>query len=240
MATTLSRAPESGRSDAVRKTPRVTVLRVLLVCGVVYSVLYVIASDGIAATLYDGYSRMDQAVSELSGTAAPTRWFLTAMLPVYTVLMIAFGIGIRKSAGGTRALRVTGNLLVAWAITGLLWLPFPMSSRQDVVKGQPMSVNDIGHLVMSGLTLVLIMSTLWFGAKAFGRGFRLYSILTAATVLVFGVLMSTQAPNVPDPTPWMGLYERVMMWAWFLWIAILAIIFLRTRSGLPAGDRRPR
>jgi Protein of unknown function (DUF998) len=237
MTTTLSRLPESARSDTVRKTPRVTVLKILLACGVVYPVLYVLASDGIAATLYDGYSRMDQAVSELSGTAAPTRWFLTAMLLVYTALMVAFGIGVRKSAAGSRALRVTGNLFVAWAIAGLLWLPFPMSSREDVVKGQPMSVNDIGHLVMSGLTLVFIMSALWFGAKAFGRRFRLYSLVTAATVVVFGVLMSTQAPNVPDPTPWMGLYERVMMWAWFLWIATLAIVLLRTRSAPGDTDR---
>src|SRR5262245_32706792 len=144
MSATVSRVPQVARRDTVRSAPRVTLLTVLLACGVVYPVLYVLASDGIAATLYHGYSRMDQAVSELSGTAAPTRWFLTAMLFVYTALMIAFGIGVRKAAGRTRALRVTGNLLVAWAIAGLLWLPFPMSSREDVVKGQPMSVNDIG------------------------------------------------------------------------------------------------
>ena len=237
MSTTLGRVPESTRRDTARTTSRVTVLRILLACGVVYPVLYFIAADGIAATLNDGYSRMDQAVSELSGTAASTRWFLTAMVPVYAVLMIAFGIGVRRSAEGTRALRITGNILIAWAVAGLLWLPFPMSSRQDVVKGEPMSVNDIGHLAMSGLTLVFIMSVLWFGAKAFGSGFRLYSILTTATVLVFGALMSTQAPNVPDPTPWMGLYERVMMWAWFLWIAVLAIILLRRDTRREASIR---
>jgi len=234
MSATLSQLPQSTRPDAARRTSRGTALRVLLVCGVVYPVLYFLAADGIAATLYHGYSRMDQAVSELSGTAAPTRWFLTAMLPVYTALVVAFGIGVRRSAAeGPRALRVTGDILVAWGLAGLLWLPFPMSSREDVVKGEPMSVNDIGHLVMSGLTLVLIMSALWFGAKAFGGRFRLYSIITAVTVLIFGFLMSTQAPNVPDPTPWMGLYERVMMWAWFLWMAGLAIILLQTRRDTP-------
>jgi hypothetical protein len=32
--------------------------------------------------MHDGYSRIDQAISELSGTSAPTRLLLSAMLPI--------------------------------------------------------------------------------------------------------------------------------------------------------------
>jgi hypothetical protein len=42
--------------------------------------------------------------------------------------MVAFGIGVRWSARERRSLRVTGDLLIAWAVTGLAWLAFPMSS----------------------------------------------------------------------------------------------------------------
>ncbi len=225
MATTLDRAPRATSRDIATKTSRITDSRILLACGVLYGVLYVVASDVIAAPLNDGYSRMDQAISELSGTSAPTRWFLTAMLPTYTALMIAFGIGVRKAAHGSRSLHVTGTLLVASGVSALLWLPFPMTSREDVVDG-PMSVNDVGHLVLSGVTFLFIASALWFGARSFGAGFRAYTLITAATIVVFAVLMGTQSPNVPDPTPWMGLYERVMLWAWLVWMAVLAIILM--------------
>jgi len=51
-------------------------------------------------------------------------------------------------------------------------------------------------------------------------------------VLVFGALTGMQAPKVPagEPTPWMGLFERVSLWAWLLWMAVLAIILLRDRT----------
>jgi len=226
VATTLDQFPDVVRPDEAA-TAKATHVRVLLACGVLYGVVYFFAADVIAASVYDGYSRMDQAISELSGTSAPTRWFLTAMLPIYTVLTVAFGIGVRRSAEGRRSLRVVGDLLIASGVTGLAWLAFPMSSREDIVEG-PMSINDVGHLVLSGLTGVLVLSTLWFGAVTFGHRFRLYTLLTAAAVVVFGgVLTSMQGANVPDPTPWMGLYERVGLYGFYLWLAVLAIVLLR-------------
>lgn len=113
-----------------------------------YLLVYIIASDVVAASLYDGYSRMDQAISELSATAAPTKTFLTVMLFVYAGLMVAFGVGVWNSAHGQRALRVTGAVLVIWGASGLAWLPFPMTSREDMMAATS-SANDVGHTVLS-------------------------------------------------------------------------------------------
>ena len=98
--------------------------QVLLACGVLYAALYVILNDVVAASLYEGYPSLSQAVSELSATGSPARAFLTAVFPLWPVLMIAFGIGVRRASDGRRALRVTGVLLVAHGIIGLLWLAF--------------------------------------------------------------------------------------------------------------------
>ena len=106
---------------------RTNLARALLACGVGYSLLYVVENDVIAAGRYEVYSRRSQAVSELSAKGAPTRRFLVAMLPLSAALMTAFGIGVSKSAGGSRALRVTGGLLVAGGPMSVAWLPFPMS-----------------------------------------------------------------------------------------------------------------
>ena len=64
-------------------TVRTTVLKGLLACGVIYSLLTAIVNDVVAAEIYEGYSRTSQAISELSATAAPTKALLTALLPVF-------------------------------------------------------------------------------------------------------------------------------------------------------------
>lgn len=237
MSTAIDRVPERWRRGALSTRLRATLPKVLLACGVLYSLLYVVMNDVVAATRYEGYSRMFQAISELSATGTPTRRLLIAMLPVWTLLMIAFGIGVWKSAHGKRALRVTGALLAASGVTGVLWLPFPMTSREEMVRGAAMPVNDIGHIVLTVVTVLLILSQIGFGAAAFGKRFRLYSLVTGATVVVFGALTSMQAAEIPQgaPTPWMGLLERISIGAWLLWMAVLAIALLRARG--PGAQR---
>ena len=202
--------------------------QVLLACGVLYAALYVILNDVVAASLYEGYDPLSQAVSELSATGSPARAFLTAVFPLWPVLMIAFGIGVRRAAGGRRALRVTGVLLVTQGIVGLLWLAFPMTSRADMTSGAPAAVNDVGHLVMTAATVVLVLSEIGFSAAAFGWRFRLYAMASATTVVVFGALTAVQASRLPagGPTPWMGLFERVSIAPWLLWMAVLHFILL--------------
>src|SRR5512135_2007831 len=80
------------RQVARRRLPRKAV-KALLGCGIAYPVGYAVANDVIAASRYDGYSRMNQAVSELSATGAPTRRFLTATVPVFAALEVAYGVG---------------------------------------------------------------------------------------------------------------------------------------------------
>ena len=97
--------------------------------------------------------------------------------------------------GRRRALRVTGVLLVAQGIVGLLWLAFPMTSRADMTSGAPAAANDVGHLVMTAATIVLILSEIGISAMAFGWRFRLYAIASAVTVVVFGALTAAQASS---------------------------------------------
>jgi hypothetical protein len=207
--------------------------RWLLACGVAYGVVYILADDAIAASVYDGYSRLDQAVSELSAVGAPTRVFLMLMLPVFSALMVAFGIGVWRSAYGSRALRVTGAILVAFGVTGVLWLGFPMSRREDIAAATSTTVNDVGHLVLSGLTVVLIVGMYAAAAVHFGLWFRVYTAVTLVVTLLFsGVLTAAQSAKIPDgdPTPLLGFYERVGMGAWMLWLAVLACLLLRERQ----------
>jgi len=188
-------------STTVKKTTGARLTQILLACGALYAVLYVVVNDVVAAGLYEGYDPVSQAVSELSATGSPAKVFLTTIFPVWLALMVAFGIGVRRAAGRRRALRVTGNLLVAHGIVALLWLAFPMTSRTDITAGAPAATNDVGHIVM------------------------------------FGTLTGIQARNVAigEPTPWMGLAERLSIAPWLLWMAVLAVMLMTARYAGPAA-----
>jgi hypothetical protein len=210
----------------------------LLGCGIAYPVTYVVANDVVAASRYPGYSRIDQAVSELSATGAPTRRFLVAMLPVFTGLMVAYGVGVWTAAGRRRALRATGLVLMASGVTGVAWLPFPMSSRELIARGAT-TAGDTGHLVMSGLTGAEVIALLGAGSSAFGTRFRTYSLTSAAVVLLSGALTSRQARKLTtgQPTPGMGLYERISIATWLQWMGTLASILLREQRRLVSGSQ---
>ena len=219
--------------DALGPAARSTAARVLVACGALYALSYVIANDVIAASRFRGYNRIDQAVSELSAKGASSRPFLVAMLPIWTALMIALGIGVVMSANGKRVLRITGGVLIAHGVVAITWLWFPMTSRQDMIRAGTAS-NDTGHLVLTTATIVFILAELGFAAVAFGTWFRVYSAVTAAMVLVFGALVGPLAARIPDgkPTPWMGLYERVSIGGWLLWMTIFTVALLRDRTAV--------
>ncbi len=218
------------------RSSEVSVFRTaLLACGLLYGLTYMLANDVIAATIYDGYSRLDQAISELSGTDAPSKAFLTAALPVFTLLVIGFGIGVWKAAEESRTLRVTGGILIAQGLVFPLWLLFPMTSREEMVDGATRS-NDVGHLVLTGAAVLFILAEMGFSAAALGKRFRIFTLATAATTLSFGAATGLMTSGIEDgdPTPWMGFVERVSYGAWLLWMAGLAIVLLRRE---PVGDR---
>ncbi|HSJ21387.1 MAG TPA: DUF998 domain-containing protein [Nocardioidaceae bacterium] len=127
MPATIRQSRHDVHRDVTEQTARITARQALLTCGILYAVLYPIVNDVVAAALYDDYSRMSQAVSELSATGAPPRQFLLAVAPIFTLLLIGFGVGVWQSAHGKRSTRVAGALIVAHGAMSVLWilLPYP-------------------------------------------------------------------------------------------------------------------
>jgi hypothetical protein len=225
MRTTLERRQQARTATGPMASSRRPLIRPLLWCGVAYGVAYVIANDAIAATLYDGYSRAAQAISELSASGAPTQLFLAITSPFFWALLIAFGIGVRRAAAGNRWLRMAGALLVAHGAWMPLWLVGPMNQREVIAAGGG-TWSDTMHLVLGGLSGLFIVSELAFAAAGSGWWFRVYSILTAAAVVVFtGILTGVASVDLDAgrPTPWLGLVERIGIYGWMLWMAVLAI-----------------
>src|SRR5829696_5857538 len=86
--------------------------KLLLICGIVSSLLYV-AMNVFVPMQWEGYSSASQTVSELSAIGAPTRPLWVPLGIAYTLLVAAFGWGVWASARQNRSLRVAGVILVA-------------------------------------------------------------------------------------------------------------------------------
>jgi hypothetical protein len=206
--------------------------QVLLGCGIVAPAWWV-AMDVVGSLRYPGYSYVDQTISELSAEGAPTRAFMTvlSLLP-YVVLMIAFGLGVWRAAGGRRAGRVTGALLVVAAVWGGVGgLAFPMATREVIAAGQDTLRNQMHQWYGIGMPL-LAMLAVGFGSRLLGKPFQYFSYATILAMLVFGLLMGlqTSAMTANQPTPWMGVEERITAYAEMLWFVVLAIALLRAET----------
>jgi hypothetical protein len=51
-------------------------------------------------------------------------------------------------------------------------------------------------------------------------------------LVVGGVLTGLDQPNLEPnlPTPWMGVWERINIYAYMLWVVVLAIALLRAQN----------
>lgn len=195
----------------------------LLFCGVISSLLY-IGTDILAARLWQGYSVSSQMVSEYIAIQAPTRPLVVVLFLAYSLLIYAFGAGVWTSAGEKRALRLTAVGLIGKEVLGLVvTLFFPIHLR-----GVEATLTDTMHgmLTMAGNLFMLL--ALLSAATAFGKRFGIYSILTGVLLMGFGALTGMYIPNVAAglPTPLMGVYERVNIFAYMLWVIVLAVILL--------------
>lgn len=199
-----------------------SIVKAFIICGILAPIIY-IATDLFAGMIYSGYDFSSQAISELSAIGAPTRALWIAMTFIFNPLLVAFGIGIYGTGDANRSLRITGFLVTVWGLLGFIWLFFPMNMR-----GAIGSSTDTMHLVMAGITVLLMTFFMGFGASAHGTRFRSFSVLTILTMLFFGALTGQQAPNVAAqlPTPWMGVMERISVYSPMLWIFVLAIVLL--------------
>lgn len=231
MSTTMRRTLAEGQAPAERA--REMRRKVLLAAGIGASICYTIALL-VGSMRWEGYSSLDQTVSELFAIDAPSRPVVVWLLFTHGLLALAFGIGVLLSAGRSRALHVAGWLLIAVGVVDQAGPFFPMHMREVIAAGGA-TFSDTMHISLTMVLSLLFLLAMGFAAAALGRWFRIYSVATILTLIVFGALASMHAGALAanDPTPWQGLFERVNIGAYLLWMAVLAVVLLRGRPDAP-------
>lgn len=195
--------------------------RGLLSCGM-YSSLWYLALLVFVPTQYEGYSSISVTVSELSAIGAPTRILWVVLAVFYVLFLMGFGWGIINAAGDKRRLRIAGILILAYCILNFYWPP--MHQREVIAAGGG-TISDTLHLVWASITLIFNMLLMGFGMAALGKKFRIYTIATWAVFLIFGFLTFMESPGIDAnlPTPYIGLWERINMGAFMVWIAVFGV-----------------
>ena len=194
--------------------------KLLLACGVLSSLVYVVANV-VSSIRWPEYRSLSQTISELSAIGAPSRSTWVPFGLAYAALVIAFGIGVWRSAARPR-LRVTAALLIAIGALGPFWPPMHL-------RGAAPTLTETLHIVFASVSSLCILTAIACGATAFGRRFRAYSIATIAILLASGFATSLYAPRIAanQPTPYVGVWERIDLGAYLVWVAVLAVGLLR-------------
>lgn len=223
---------QGGHVHRARGGARGTIGQLLLLSGALASLVY-FAADLAASLHYPGYRALDQAISELSAVGAPTSAVWGRFMPAYGVLMGAFAIGVVRLPHATRPLRAAGVMLLVFTLSGVLWSLVPMHQR-----GAAMTWQDQGHILMGIYSVLMLSAIIGVAAFSLGARFQLFSVVAGLVVLLTGAWSFVFAERLAagQPTPWLGLIERVSIHGFMAWNAVFALMLAaRARRGAGVG-----
>jgi hypothetical protein len=214
----------------VRRNNTATVHKGLLFCGILSSAWY-IAINFYVPMQDAAYSIASFTVSELSAIGAPTRILWVLLVLAYPLLFGAFGWGVLQAAEGKRTLRTVGFLILAYSIFNLFWPPMHM-------RGHEPTLTDTLHIVWAIITNIFMWLFMVLGAMALGKRFQIYTIISIIPNIVFGSLTFLEAPNIPKngPTPMIGIWERVNILIFMLWVIVFAAVLLKRNKAVVVGN----
>jgi len=205
-------------------------LRGLLICGILSSAWYIII-NAFVPTQYDGYSQSTFTVSELSAIGAPTRVLWVLLVILYPLLLVSFGWGILKSTTTNIRMRIAGSLIVAYCFFNMYWPPMHL-------RGNEATLTDTMHIVWAFVTVLLMVIIMGFGAFSLNKRFRNYTILSILVLFFFGALTAGEAPNITtnEPTPMIGIWERINIGVFMIWVIVFAVALLQKQKVQLAGQ----
>ena len=132
-------------------------------------------------------------------------------------------------------MRIAGAMLILNGLISVAWPP--MHQREAIAAGQG-TLTDTMHIVFTFVSVLLMLCIIIFAAAAFGKRFRFYSLVTIVILLVFGVLTGLSASLLEKnlPTPMMGIWERISIGVYMIWIISLSITTLKhNMNQIPNG-----
>lgn len=192
--------------------------------GIIGPVVYILAVF-IGGALRHDYSALYNSISELSMTNAPNKLLLDLLFGIYNLFIIIFGIGAYLDTKiNSKKYNAATIMLVVIGILGLMVLVFTQDPR-----GVPGTLNGTLHIVLSGITAALtiisvILVGLSFRSYVNLKIFSWYSYITAVLIFLSG---GAGAASIANNSPIGGLFERITIFLFMIWVIALSYILLK-------------
>ena len=154
--------------------------------------------------LYEGYSYLDQAISELGAFGSPVRPLMVTVIFIHGLLVLTFGVGVLRAGTGeaSRGSAAFGRDWLVGIPTHTVWA---MSSR-DMESG----FNDTMHIVLSAVFSALVIAAMVLSAVAYRGVVPALRARHDAVVVGFGMAASFAMQGIEqNNTPWAGGFERI-------------------------------
>jgi len=206
--------------------------RLLLACGVIGPVLFVVVSLALGATR-SGYNASHTYVSMLS--LGEGGWMMVANFIASGALLIAFAIGLQRIGYGWAAILV--GVVGAGTVTAG---PFAADPGLGYPPGAPdgvpsaMSPGSVVHYTAGFVASFANVAAAVMIARRFGRdprsaGWARGVGLTSALIFVLYVATVVAGNDGPSLEAVAGAIQRVWILVGFGWLAFLALRSLRER-----------
>ena len=177
------------------------------------AVLTYAATVLIGGWLTPGYSHLDQPVSALFALGAPYALPVSAAFILYNLLLIGFGAGLLG------ALRGPAAMILANGAIGIAIEFFPMDA-----PGAPVSAAGLIHIVLAAGLVATCTLAMALAAIGWYRQRRIApASVTAALLIVMLAAGLVAAQAATGGAPFLGLFQRLTIGAYLLWIALLAV-----------------
>jgi hypothetical protein len=200
--------------------------RILLLAGVLGALAY-LSHVVIGGILWQGYNHLMQPISDLTGSGAPDRGLLSAILYVYSFFSILFGIAALVRFA---SLKLRGGvwgmvLFLAMQIVSLSYNFFP-----EDLPGTAMTFLGTMHIVVTALIVPFtIGAPLVTGIgihKAEGlRGIGVFSMVCGIVIFFAG---GTSAIFYARKLLSFGLVERINIGTLQTWVFVTSLALFRT------------
>lgn len=204
-----------------------------LAAPIVYAATVV--AFGSLAPDYDAFA---EPVSRLTAPGAPHREWVNAGFIAYNILLIFFALSFRAEyrRHGVRVPRRIGLVLFFLGLAGIamvLLFPIDRANAVPTFGGQM-------HLILAGASsLATMLAVLLFGRAMRRQEHRLqasYAFLTLALIIVSGAFAAIAFWRGSAVA---GLWERLTVFAFMVWVFVQALILLFGPSEQATGEEEP-
>ncbi len=202
----------------------------LLYYGGIFGPIIFLLNDIIGIIITPGFSPIVNAVSELTQAGSENAIILSSLFLIAAIMLMVFGIGLvaHYKFGQTKLIFFGGIFIILLGLfSALSGTIFPM----DPFGGEATFAGNM-HIILTGLNIILLILAIPMIGIGLNRvkqwkSFRLYSIVTVLIMVIFGASTSFLIMNDIEM---LGLFERITIYAYQLWIFILALMLIKHPS----------